>query len=111
MKFPHPIRRFLDTMQKEKTHLLQELVRVQGLLPLLMKPRNSQRWTTEEKDELREHFRRVSRISPYIAVVVLPGGLALLPLLAWWLDQRRARRRRQPADPGTQPQPRSSRES
>jgi hypothetical protein len=33
-------------------------------------------------------------MSPYIALIVIPGGLALLPLVAWWLDKRRARRKR-----------------
>jgi hypothetical protein len=83
-------------MQREKRFLIEELVRVQGLMRLLMKRRNGGRWTEQDKSELKGHFRRLSRISPYIAVVVLPGGFALLPLLAWWLDQRRVRR---PAPP------------
>ena len=37
-------------------------------------------------------LRRLSRMSPYIAVIVLPGGFAMLPALAWWLDRRRVRR-------------------
>jgi hypothetical protein len=28
----------------------------------------------------------------YVALLLLPGGLALLPLLAWWLDRRRNKR-------------------
>jgi hypothetical protein len=27
-----------------------------------------------------------------VALLLLPGGLALLPLLAWWLDRRRNKR-------------------
>jgi hypothetical protein len=31
-------------------------------------------------------------MGPYVALLVLPGGFALLPLLAWWLDRRREKR-------------------
>jgi len=37
-------------------------------------------------------MRRLQRMSPYIAVMVLPGGFAMLPALAWWLDRRRGQR-------------------
>jgi hypothetical protein len=92
MNFPHPVRRFLEILGREKKSLIQELVQVQGLMPLMMKKRNGGRWTQQDKGELVAHFKRLSRISRYVAVAALPGGLALLPLLAWWLDQRRARR-------------------
>ncbi len=93
MKFPHPVRRFLETIEREKNSLIFELVQVKGLMPLIMKKRNRERWTEQDKGELVAHFKRLSRISPYVAVVVIPGGLALLPVLAWWLDQRRVRRK------------------
>lgn len=79
-------------MERERKFLLGELTHVQGLLPLLMKVRNGERWSVQDRSELTEHFRRLSRMSPYIAAVVLPGGFALLALLAWWLDQRGVRR-------------------
>ncbi len=72
--------------------MLEEFVQVKGLMPLLMKPRNKLRWSKEDKRELTEHLKRLSNLSPYIAVVVLPGGFAMLPILAWWLDRRRVRR-------------------
>ncbi len=86
------IRRFYDTVERERRNMLAEMSQVRGLMPLLMKPRNKQRWTHEDKRELREHLRCLSRISPYLVVIVLPGGLAMLPALAWWLDRRRIRR-------------------
>lgn len=86
------IRRFYDTVERERRHMLAEMSQVRGLMPLLMKPRNKLQWTHEEKRELREHLRRLSRMSPYIAAIVLPGGFAMLPALAWWLDRRRLRR-------------------
>jgi len=95
MKMLQPIRRFLGVIDREKTHLRDELSRTQEMMPLLMKARNGEKWTVREKEELVGHFRRLSKMSPYIALVVIPGGLALLPLVAWWLDRRRAKRARQ----------------
>jgi hypothetical protein len=86
------LRRILDVTEREKRALLAEITQVRGLMPLLMKPRNHQRWTAEDKRELREHLARLSRISPYLVVLVMPGGFAALPLLAWWLDRRRGKR-------------------
>jgi transposase len=31
---------------------------------------------------------RLSKISPYPVVRATPGGLLMLPALAWWLDRR-----------------------
>jgi hypothetical protein len=76
---------------REKNALLAEVLQVRGLMPLLMKPRNKQRWTVEDKEELAVHLRRLSRISPYLVVLVAPGGFFMLPCLAWWLDRRRNR--------------------
>ena len=92
MIFMRSLRRFLGIVDREKRFLGEELSRTQKLMPLLMKPRNGARWTSQEKRELIEHLRRLSGMSPYIALLVIPGGFALLPLLAWWLDRRRIRR-------------------
>jgi hypothetical protein len=86
------LERFRGIVSREKKYLGEELARTQKLMPLLMKPRNGGRWTREEKRELIEHLRRLSGMGPYVALLVLPGGLALLPLLAWWLDRRREKR-------------------
>ena len=68
------------------------MLQVKGLLPLLMKPRNGERWTAEDKVLLKDQLRRVSRLSHYLVVLLLPGGLLLLPVLSWWLDRRRNKR-------------------
>lgn len=86
-------RSIMDLTEREKKHLLGEVVQIKGLMPLLMKPRNKQRWTAEDKRELRMHLRRLSNISPYLVVLALPGSFLLLPALAWWLDRRRNRKR------------------
>ncbi len=80
-----------DLTEREKKHLLQEILQVRGLMPLLMKQRNKQLWTPEDRAELRIHLRRLSTISPYLVVLVLPGSFLMLPALAWWLDRRRNR--------------------
>ncbi len=78
---------------REKQFLLGEMVKVKGLMPLLMKPRNKQRWSSEDKAALRVHIKRLSQLSPYLFIVVMPGGFFMLPALAWWLDRRRTRAR------------------
>lgn len=85
---------------RERQFLVAEMVQVKGLMPLLMKQRNKQRWTPEDRAELRAHFRRLSNLSPYLVVMVLPGSFVLLPALAWWLDRRRKRGPRLPSGPG-----------
>lgn len=92
MRRERVFQRFYETMDRERRRMLEEIMEVRGLMPLLMKPRNRQKWTAQEKNELRQHLRRLSKVSPYIAIVMLPGGFALLPVLAWWLDRRRVRR-------------------
>jgi len=81
-----------DLEERERKRLLAEVLKTKGLMPLLMKRRNGQPWTSEERGELRAHLRRFSHLSTYLVVVVLPGAPLTLPLLAWWLDRRRQRR-------------------
>ena len=97
LQSPLLLRKFFNTMDRERKHLLSELVQVKGLMPLLMKPRNKMAWSEADKHELVEHLHRLQHLSPYIAVFLLPGGMAMLPVLAWWLDRRRGRRVVQPA--------------
>lgn len=79
-----------EVVARERRRLLHDMGEIRGLLPLLMKPRNHQRWTRAEKVLLRRHMRRVSRLSPYLVLLAMPGGLLALPAVAWWLDRRRA---------------------
>lgn len=87
------LRSVRELTTREKQFLLAEILQVRGLMPLLMKPRNKQRWTPEDKTELVIHLKRLSRISPYLVVIAMPGGFFMLPALAWWLDRRRNRAR------------------
>jgi hypothetical protein len=87
----HSLRRWRDVTTRERDYLIDELAQVRGLMPLLMKRRNVGRWSPEDRLELRAHLRRLSILSPYIALSVVPGSFIVLPVLAWWLDRRRGR--------------------
>jgi hypothetical protein len=63
-----------------------------GLLQVLMKPRNGQPWTPEERAFLRAKMRDAARWTPAFLLLLLPGSVLLLPAYAWFLDRRRARR-------------------
>lgn len=92
------IKSLRELTARERRILTDEIVQVRGLMPLLMKPRNGQRWTQEDKLELSGHLRRLSSISRYLVVLVMPGGVLLLPAFAWWLDRRRSRVRAGPSE-------------
>lgn len=87
-----PIRSAFALAERERKFLLAEMSQVKGLMPVLMKRRNKQKWTPEDLAEIRVQIRRISKITPYLVVVVMPGGFVALPVLAWWLDRRRGRR-------------------
>ena len=86
------IRRALEFARRERQVVVAELIQVKGLMPLLMKRRNRQKWTPEDLVEIRVHVDRLRWLSPYLAVLLLPGGFFALPVVAWWLDRRRKRR-------------------
>jgi hypothetical protein len=48
------------------------------------RPRRRRLWTKQEKAIVLRRLKRISGYSPYLAALILPGGLALLPLIAWW---------------------------
>ena len=83
---------FLQSMLlAQKRHanaVVSDLVRMRGLMPLLMKNRNGGAWSPEEKAELLDQMRRLSRVSPVLLLLLLPGSAILLPIYAWWLDRR-----------------------
>jgi hypothetical protein len=103
MRRPILIWTMVEVMDREKKYLVGELVQVKGLMPLLMKPRNKQKWTPQDRLEVVIHLRRLSKISPYLAMMVLPGSFVMLPALAWWLDRRRKQQLRMNQSAGQQP--------
>ena len=87
------IRRLIIT---NKEALLMEVLAIRGLMQLLMKTRNTdEKWTREEKIEIKRHLKNIAKIIPAIALFSLPGGSFLLPILAEVLDRRRTRRLRE----------------
>lgn len=72
--------------------MLKEMSQMRGLLRLLMKQRNGYRWTSDDRQQIKERLRGLAKISPYVALFLMPGGLLLLPVMAWWLDRRRLKR-------------------
>jgi len=79
--------------ENQRLYILGEFAKVRGLMPLLMKRRNGERWTKEERAILLRQLRALSNLSPYLIPLVMPGGILVLPLLAWWLDRRRQNRK------------------
>jgi hypothetical protein len=76
-----------------KEAILMEVLSIKGLMQLLMKVRNTdEKWTRDEKKEIKRHLKNVAKIIPAVALFSLPGGSFLLPILAEVLDRRKTRR-------------------
>lgn len=78
--------------ETQRLYIHNELSQARGLIPLLMKRRNGGQWSKEERELLLRDLRALSKLSPYLIPILMPGGVLMLPLLAWWLDRRRKRR-------------------
>jgi hypothetical protein len=77
-----------------KEAILMEVLSIRGLMQLLMKTRNTdEKWTREEKKEIKGHLKNIAKIIPAVVLFSLPGGSFLLPVLAEVLDRRKIRRR------------------
>jgi hypothetical protein len=101
MNKPVIVRTVMDMMDRERKYVLGEVVQITGLMPLLMKARNHLSWTPEDKRQIVTHLRRLSMVSPYLVVMVMPGSFIVLPALAWWLDRRRQNSLRKNVPPGS----------
>jgi len=84
----------IKQIKNNRDFILQEVLAVKGLMHVLMKNRNTgEKWTREEKKEIKKHLRNISKIVPVILIFLLPGGSVLLPILAAILDRRKTIRR------------------
>lgn len=81
-----------EVNDRERLRLRAEIMRIPGLMDLLMKPRNGERWSAEDRARLRAQLRGLGLIALYLTTLAIPGTIFTLPLLAWWLDRRRFRR-------------------
>jgi len=88
------IKKYLERLIiTNKKAILMEVLSIKGLMHLLMKIRNTnEKWTREEKKEIKRHLRNIVKIIPAVAIFSLPGGSFLLPILAEVLDRRKTRR-------------------
>ena len=79
---------------RERARIREEIARIPGLMALLMKPRNGERWSAEDRALLRDQLRGLGTLGLYLGSLAIPGTALTLPLLAWWLDRRVERRTR-----------------
>jgi hypothetical protein len=79
---------------REKNRVRTELGQIRGGLRLLVKQRRGERWSMEERHQIRQTLRAMHSVSPYLLIWALPGSVLILPFLAWHLDARRKRRQR-----------------
>lgn len=84
--------KLVATQKRQAGEFVADVLRMRGLMQLLMKHRNGGTWTDEERTELVAQMRILSRLSPYLIFLLLPGSALLLPLYARWLDRRRMKR-------------------
>jgi hypothetical protein len=54
------------------------------------------RWTWRERALVFARLGRFSTLSGYLVALLLPGGIALLPVLAWWHRHQRPERNAEP---------------
>jgi len=74
--------------ETQRLYIYNELSQVRGLIQILMKHRNGEQWSKEERELLLRDLRALSHLSPYLILILMPGGILVLPLLAWWIDRR-----------------------
>jgi hypothetical protein len=92
------IRRLLKShIRKYKDIIMGEAQDLEGFMHVLMKQRNTgDKWTKDEKAQLKGYLRGLIFYAPVLFVFLLPGGFFLVPLLAEVIDRRR--RSRKPVD-------------
>jgi hypothetical protein len=86
-------RYLLGLLSKNREFLLNQSLAMQGFMQVLMKQRNTgERWTGEEKKQIRQHLKTMAVAVPVIIFFLAPGGGLLLPLLVDVLDRRKNKR-------------------
>jgi len=76
-----------------KEAILMEVLSIKGLMQLLMRTRNTdEKWTKEDKKQIKRHLRHIAKIIPVVAIFSLPGGSFLLSIFTEALDRRKTRR-------------------
>lgn len=84
---------FASQIKKNKIMILVEVEKIDGLMALLTKPRNTGiPWTPAEIRQLKGHLVHLLQYIPVLIIALLPGGFFLLPILAEALDRRKEKR-------------------
>ncbi|MDO9052470.1 MAG: hypothetical protein Q7U37_00840 [Gallionella sp.] len=94
-KFLTLLQRCRDSLlmnESHRLHIRNELNQARGLIPLLMKHRNGEQWSSDERATLLRDLRALSNLSPYLIPLLMPGGIFMLPLVAYWMDRRHKER-------------------
>ncbi len=74
---------------KNRAVIIREGKYLQDFMRLLMKPKNTgERWTEEEKTQLKFNLKHLSLYVPALIIFALPLGSLLLPILTEVLDRR-----------------------
>lgn len=76
---------------KYRDEILNEVLQAQDLTRILMKGTHA-RWTEEELAAMKKHLTRLAKRIPALSILLLPGGLVLLPILVEVLDRRKRNR-------------------
>jgi hypothetical protein len=82
---------FIKTrIAKNREMILSQAVEIKGFMYLLMKNRNTgEKWTKEEKKQIKQHLKTLALAVPALIVFLPPGGGILLPILVDILDRRK----------------------
>ncbi|MFZ5995415.1 MAG: hypothetical protein ACOYU4_10575 [Thermodesulfobacteriota bacterium] len=84
------------TFLRCRKEILEEVLQVQDLMGILMKGTHA-RWTEEDLAAIKKHLTHLAKRIPALSILLLPGGLVLLPILAEVLDRRKSRKSAAPA--------------
>ncbi len=76
------------TFVRYRGEILNEVLRVQDLMHILMRGTHS-RWTEEDLAIMKKHFAHIAKKIPALSILLLPGGLVLLPILVEVLERRK----------------------
>ena len=79
-------------LQSWRERMHGRLAGVESLVGVLMKRRNGQPWSRDERAFLQAELRTLARWVPALLLFLLPGSVVLLPLYAWLLDRRKGER-------------------
>jgi hypothetical protein len=82
-----------STQESQVKYIRNEFFQARGLIPVLMKHRRGEPWSPEERATLLRDLRALSHLSPYLIPLLFPGGVLMLPLIAWWMERRHKTRK------------------